>query len=282
MERLIRKGYTQLRSKPFFATKDVRIGIHTTFGKNVQFNCRRVRIGDGVSFQDNITVNADSFEIGDYGTIYNNCFFPGPGKLTIGHNFWLGVNCIIDSQGGTRIGNNVGIGAHSQLWTHMKFGDVMAGCRFHSAKKLIIEDDAWLVGHCLVSPVTIKRRSLALLGSLVVADLEENHVYGGVPAVDLTDRLGPQFADTSIPERMQYMKDKIEEFAEIYSACNMDRYVKIVTDYRGGSYSSDMTVFNIENRTYIKSGSDIEHRLIRFLLPSAKFVPFAIQDTTDR
>ncbi|HAR97080.1 MAG TPA: hypothetical protein DCR97_14135 [Deltaproteobacteria bacterium] len=282
MERLIRKGYAQLRSKPFFATDDVKIGINTTFGKNVQFNCKRVRIGDGVSFQDNITVNADSFEMGDYGTIYSNCFFPGPGQLTIGHNFWLGVNCVIDSQGGTWIGNNVGIGAHSQLWTHMKFGDVMAGCRFHSTKKLTIEDDAWLVGHCLVSPVTIKRRSLALLGSVVVSDLQENHVYGGVPVVDLTDRLGPQFADTSISERMQYMTERIEEFGTIYSVNNVDRYIKIVTDYQDGSYSGDTTVFNIKNRTYIKTGSDLEHRFIRFLLPSAKFVPVAIRNTTDR
>jgi len=54
--------------------------------------------------------------IRDFATIYPGCFFPGLGNLTIGHNFWLGANSIIDSQGGTTVGNNVGIGAYRQLW----------------------------------------------------------------------------------------------------------------------------------------------------------------------
>ena len=78
-------GHTLL-GKPYFTTDDVKIGRHVSFGRNVVFNCKRVRIGDGVLFQDNITVNSDVFEIGDYGTVYRNCFFPGPGELRIGHN----------------------------------------------------------------------------------------------------------------------------------------------------------------------------------------------------
>jgi acetyltransferase-like isoleucine patch superfamily enzyme len=143
--------------RPKFSTNDIKIGCETRFGRNVRFNCKRVRIGNGVIFHDNIRVDAEEFDvgdgvifqddiriettvfrIGDYGTIYFGCFFPGPGKLEIGHNFWLGNNSIIDSQGGTVIGNNVGIGADSQLWTHMKYGDIVAGCRFDSVAPLTI------------------------------------------------------------------------------------------------------------------------------------------------
>ena len=36
--------------------------------------------------------------------------------------------------GGMNIGNNCGIGAHSQLWSHIKYGDMLEGCRFLSEK----------------------------------------------------------------------------------------------------------------------------------------------------
>lgn len=103
--------------RPYFATRDVVVGRNVSFGKNIVFNCNRVRIGDGVVFQDNIRINAEVFEVGDYGTFYPNFFVPGPGELRMGHNCHIGISTTIDAMGGTRIGNNVGIGAYSQLWT---------------------------------------------------------------------------------------------------------------------------------------------------------------------
>ena len=170
IRKVIKKIYRFL-NKPMFSTDDITIGKNVHFGNNVVFDCKKVKIGDGCIFLDNTKVNSTEFSIGDYGTIYQNCFFPGPGKLTIGHNFWLGNNSIVDSQGNTTIGNNVGIGAHSQLWGHMRYGDIMYGCQYHSVKQLSIGNDVWLVGHNLVSPVTIEDRSMALLGSLITQNM---------------------------------------------------------------------------------------------------------------
>jgi len=260
--------------RPYFTTKDVKIGKNVSFGKNVIFNCKRVRIGDGVIFQDNITINSDVYEIGDYGTIYNHCFFPGPGSLVIGHNFWLGTSSIIDSQGETEIGSNVGIGAHSQLWGHMIFGDVMYGSRFHSIKKLTIEDDVWLVGHCLVSPVRIGKRSVVLLGSLITKDIEADRVYAGVPARDITDKVGPPFKITPVQERVHYLEQRLQEFLRAYGLNGMEHKVKIVTKKEDmSSMDKDITILNAADRTYTKIGTELEFKLIRFLLPDAKFVP---------
>ena len=87
------------------------IGRNVEFGSNVRFDCERVRIGDGASIRDNVIFEASDVTIGNYATIFDNCFFPGPGTLVVGHNFWLGTGAIVDSQGGTVIGDNVGIGA---------------------------------------------------------------------------------------------------------------------------------------------------------------------------
>jgi acetyltransferase-like isoleucine patch superfamily enzyme len=260
--------------KPRFATRDVKIGKHVSFGKNVVFNCRKIRVGDGTIFQDNIVVNADVFEIGDYGTIYRNCFFPGPGELRIGHNFWLGAGAIVDCQGGTIIGNNVGVGPQSQLWTHMKYGDVMYGCRFHSTKPLIIEDDVWIVGHCLVSPVRIGTRSMAMLGALVTNDMEPDRTYAGVPARDITEKVGKQIEPSSTEQRSAYMEKRIREFAENRRINRMGELFRVVSSPEEMQKTSgNVTVFNIANRTYQKCGSYLEYQFIRFLLPDAKFIP---------
>ena len=260
------------RRATFRADADVKLGKHVHLGRNVVFRSRRVRIGDGTVIKDDVTVESDVFEIGDYGTIYPRCFFPGPGELRIGHNFWLGTDAIVDSLGGTTIGNNVGVGAGSQLWTHMKFGDVMYGCRFNSDRPLVIGDDAWLVGHCLVSPVTIGERSLAMLGSLITKDMEPNHCYAGVPAKDLTDKLGPQFEETSIEQRTEYVNRELDAFAGKHGG--RDQLVVVACYEKLEQAPAGKIAFNVADRTYRKTSSDLEYECMRWLLGhGAKFIP---------
>jgi acetyltransferase-like isoleucine patch superfamily enzyme len=258
-------------TEPRFYGVDVTIGEGVRFGRNVVFNSSRVRIGDGVSIGDNVRVDSESFEIGDFGTIYPDCFFPGPGSIVIGHNFWLGRTSIVDSMGGTTVGNNVGVGPHSQLWTHMVYGDVLYGCRFHSSRSLEIGDDVWFVGHCLVSPIRAGDRSLAMLGSVVTKDMEADHSYAGSPARDITDRIGPQFAPRPIEERSALLRGKIDEFAA--DRGRAPETVAIVVSTWDEQMDSEVTVFNVSDRTYTKCGTPIERALMHALLPDAKFVP---------
>jgi acetyltransferase-like isoleucine patch superfamily enzyme len=251
----------------------VQIGAGVRFGRNVVFNCRRVRIGDGVVFGDNVRVDAERFEIGDFGTVYDGCFFPGPGTLSIGHNFWLGSGSIVDAKGGTTIGNNVGIGAQSQLWTHMVFGDVLYGCRFHAAKPLTIGDDAWLVGHCLVSPVVVGARSLAMLGSVITRDMLDDHCYAGVPAADITEKVGPQFAVRPVEVRARMLQERLDAFAARRGGGTQARFRIETAPDAGCRAVGEETVFNVADRTYSKRGTALERELMRFLLPDAKFVP---------
>lgn len=258
--------------RPRFSTKDVKIGRGTSFGRNVRFNCQRVRIGDGVIFQDNIRIDATEFEIGDYGTIYFGCFFPGPGKIKIGHNFWLGSNSIIDGQGGTTIGDNVCVGAQSQLWTHMKYGDVLAGCRFNSVAPLNIGNDVWLGAHNLVSPVTIGDRSLTLMGSLIVKDILPDKVFAGAPATDQTIKFGSQFSETTTEYRKGMLKAMIEKFAIVNNIKNVWDYVEICSELPQ-KWNTKKTIIDVSSRQYYKTSSRFELMLMRSLLPTAKYVP---------
>ena len=42
---------------------------------------------------------------------------------------------------------------------------------------------------------------MALVGSVITKDMEANHIYGGAPAKDLTDKMLPQFTLTANGEK---------------------------------------------------------------------------------
>jgi acetyltransferase-like isoleucine patch superfamily enzyme len=264
-------GWNWLRhrwtGRPYFATRDVSIGRFARIGRNVRFHCKSVRIGDGVVIQDDVRIDADLFEMGDFGTIYRGCHFPGPGEVRMGHNVWIGTRAIIDAQGGARIGNNVCIGPHSQLWTHMVFGDTLQGCRFHSREPLTIEDEAWLGGNCLVSPGHIGARCLVLQGSVVTRDLAADRSYAGVPAEDVTQKIGPQFEDRPLDERVADLEGRLRDFGHGGSFEVVTGAEQIPSGRR------DVTYFNVADRTYTKRGTELEAHCIRHLLPEAKFLP---------
>lgn len=228
-------------------------------------------IGDNTFIDDNIFIMCPKFSIGDYGTIYKNCRITGYKPCTIGHNFWCDQNTILNCTDQLTIGNNVGIGAYSQLWTHIKFGDVLQGCRFNNTKPMNVEDDVWFVGHCIISPITAKRKSMAMVGSVVTKDMEENHIYGGSPARDLTDKLGTQFIEVSLKKKMSMMNEKLTEFKKQ----NMDNIsIEIVSEFPQ-TLGTGITYFNVSDRTYTKNGSEIEISFMKFLLPLYKFIPSA-------
>lgn len=226
---------------------------------------RSIRIGDHTYIGANVQIICDEFEIGDYGKIHHDTNVHGYKPCRIGHNAWIGQFCVIDSIGGTTIGDNCGIGAHSQLWTHIKYGDTLEGNRFNESRPLTIGRDVWFVGHCIVSPITADDRSMAMVGAVVTKDMEANHVYAGVPARDITDKVGPQFGSVSLAVKMDRMRGYLRD-SGAKNICIVESPDEFRDD--GNSY------FAVSTRQYTKTGSEEEVRFMRFLLPEkAKFTP---------
>jgi len=250
----------------------VNVRLDSDIGSEAQ-PCEYVQLGDNVWIHAGCRLWAPRITIRDYTKIHRNSLLYGRNPVSIGYNCWFGEGTIIDCEGSTRIGDNVGVGAHSQLWSHIRHGDVMMGCRYLSFGTLNIMNDAWLVGHCMVSPVTVGPCSMALMGSVITKDMAANHVYGGSPAVDLTDKLGPPFQFTDVEFRYSYMKGKLEEFMREYG-------IRLENAYGGISIVKDwvddepyVTQFNVATRQYRKRGNPVESWFMQYLLPEAKFVP---------
>lgn len=249
--------------------KNILIGINTYISpsaiiQGVSGPAEVVVIGDGTYIGDNVEIFVDNLTIGDYCKIHKATTFHGHKPLSIGHNAWIGQNTIIDSLGGVQIGNNCGIGAYSQLWSHIRYGDPLEGCNYNSSKELIIQDDVWFVGHCIVSPITAKSKSMALVGSVITKDMEENHIYGGCPARDLTGKVPSQFSTTTVESRRAIMSN----FSIPINIKLIENDIEMLDD--------SISYFNINSRKYTKRGTSEEYQFMKLLQKNLiKFTPYA-------
>lgn len=232
-------------------------------------NADQIVIGDNTYIGNNVQIICDNFSIGDYGKIHHHTNIHGYQPCRIGHNAWIGQHCILDSIGGIQMGNNCGIGAYSQLWSHIKYGDTLEGCRFYQQKPLIIGNDVWLVGHCIVSPINIEDRAMALAGSVITKDMAYNTVYAGCPAVEISSKIGGgQFEPRSIAEKHALLQQYI---AESGIDAKQVRIVHTPEEFKADGIS----YFALTTRQYYKTQSEAEIKLMHYLLPHrAKFVPF--------
>jgi acetyltransferase-like isoleucine patch superfamily enzyme len=241
----------------------------TAIIRGINGNSKKIIIGDNCYIGKNVQIIIDELKIGDYCKIHHNTNIHGYKPCVIGHNAWIGQYTIIDSIGGVTIGNNCGIGAHSQLWSHIKYGDTLEGCRFLSDSPLKIGDDVWFVGHCIVSPINAEDKSMALVGSVITKNMKSNHVYAGSPANDITDKVGNQFNNVSI-------KDKYEKMLGYLSESSIEN-IKIVETTDDFNFNDDISYFDVSSRTYTKKQSINEIKFMNYLLPDkAKFTPYEL------
>lgn len=237
--------------------------------RGVNGKARRIVIGDNCYIGNDVQIICDDFEIGDYSKIQHHTNIHGYLPCKIGHNAWIGQYTIIDSIGGMTIGNNCGIGAHSQLWSHIKYGDTLEGCRFLSDNPMDIGNDVWFVGHCIVSPIKAADKSMAMVGSVVTKDMHYNEIYAGSPAKSISDKIGFQFKEVSIDEKLTKMNHFLNEW-------NGDKSkISIIRDYNEIlNFQEHISYFNVSDRTYYKTKSEAEVSFMKFLLPArAKFIP---------
>lgn len=230
----------------------------------------KVILGDFSFIGQNTKIFAPEFRLGDYSKLHNYSFGHGVYPLQIGRNCWIGGNTVLDSQGGLDIDDNVGIGAHSQIWTHAQFGDIVEGSRFYSKKYMHIQKDAWLVGHCIVSPVNVGEKSMAMVGSVITRDMEPNHIYGGSPAKDLTDKLGYQFEERTIQEKESKLQELIDQFYLEYPEFNDS----LVITRGGANIDDDLVYFDLTSREYTKKYLSAEIAFMKKFVPLVKFTAF--------
>jgi acetyltransferase-like isoleucine patch superfamily enzyme len=232
----------------------------------------RVRIGDHTEIHDSVKIVGDgNVVIGDYTKIHEGTLIIAQGTLNIGEACWIGQNCVIDSTGGLDMGDFVGVGIGSSLYSHIRHGDIAEGCQFDGEKKLTIGDDAWFVGQCLVNPVNVAEKSVAMLGSVIVKDMEYGRVYGGNPAKDISDKMKMPWIKRSLVTKHNTVSKLVEDGIARFGLAIDDHGYEVVM-LMPENPDPDVTYYDVSTRTYTKTDYPGEVTLNRWLFSArAKF-----------
>ncbi|MBE7454043.1 MAG: hypothetical protein HS111_35925 [Kofleriaceae bacterium] len=162
---------------------------------------RRVVVGDHCYLGESVQIRCADFRLGDFGKLHHHTNIHGALPCAIGHNAWIGQYTIIDSTGGATLGDNAASAPTPSSGATSSSATRLEGCRFLGERPLTVGKDVWFVGHCVVSPVVAHDKSMAMVGSVITRDMAANRVYAGAPAVDVTAKVGPQFAEVPSPTR---------------------------------------------------------------------------------
>jgi acetyltransferase-like isoleucine patch superfamily enzyme len=250
----------------------IKQGIGCFIHESVQIsNEADVELGDHVYIGENVKILPGKLKIGDYSKIHSGTYINPYGGITLGHLTWIGQNCIIDGTGGITAGNYLGVGMGSSLYSHIRQGDITEGCRFDKNKKLIIGHDVWFVGMCLVSPIVAHDKSMAMLGSVITKDMNSNTIYGGNPAIELSSKLGFQFKERTIDEKIELFNMHVREYIQMHNISDLN--ILLVKEYPE-YLDNHITYYNIIDRTYTKTNNAAEVAFNKWLFKyKAKFIP---------
>jgi acetyltransferase-like isoleucine patch superfamily enzyme len=134
-----------------------------------------------------IRYNTKMVFIGKRCKIYDKCFM-GVGanaKIEIGDDCILSMGVNINcSEGHLLIGNGVGIGAYSQIYTYSHYpAHNKTLLEAYKIADVTIEDDVLLMAGVIILPgVTIGKGAIVAAGAVVTKDVEPYTIVGGVPA----------------------------------------------------------------------------------------------------
>jgi acetyltransferase-like isoleucine patch superfamily enzyme len=125
-------------------------------------------------------------ECGENLSVHPHVIIKNKQNLSIGNNVSVHSFCYIDALGDIKIGDNVSIAHNSSLisFDH-DWQDITIPIKYNRLIKanIVINDDVWIgCGVRILKGVTIHSRSVIAAGSVVLNNIEEGSLVGGVPA----------------------------------------------------------------------------------------------------
>lgn len=172
---------------------------------------------DKVTIGDDVTINVlEKLVIGERSTIGNNFIIEGR-DIEIGAEFWSGHHCQIG--GGSRfektsllrigywghlgnygfintarpvqIGNEVGMGTDTKIYTHGAYQSFLDGFPVDFGP-VTIGDNVWIPGAIVLPNVVIGNNVVVAVGSVVTKSIPSGCLVGGVPAKTIKENVYPR------------------------------------------------------------------------------------------
>ncbi|KZN54989.1 acyltransferase [Pseudoalteromonas luteoviolacea] len=303
----------------------IYISDEALVGENVEITAKEIHISSGCKVEDGTKINAsgtvylgdftligansiiqvNNLTLMDYSKLQRNMFMNGGSDCYIGYNSWIGSNCILNVAESLYIGNGVGIGTYSSVWTHGHHGELLEGCKIHKVSPVRIENDVWILGcYNVISPgVVVGEKALVMTGSIVTKDVPPMTAVGGNPAKPIPS-LAP-YEEVIVEDKLIKMESFIREFCEQFTSSkklneekppwlieseygshtivtvdspeeleNLEYSIAIVKKGLSEEQEYKGSVFDLSSKYYYKTSSKIEVKFIQFLLyEKARFMP---------
>lgn len=223
-----------------------------------------IHLGKSVKIKSNNAINVkDKLQIGEYGTINEHCEISGRdirigqelwmlpyakigggsafevhSKLCIGDYCHVGMYCFINTARPVYIGDEVGLGTRTALYTHGAYSSALKGFPV-AFGEIHIGDYTWIPGAIVNPGVEIGKNCVIGVNSLVTRDIPDGSFAAGSPARIIKKNVFPR--KISPQERVDFFHSFLQTFAEICSDKHQVKY----------SGSSDIIKVRIDKATVL-------------------------------
>jgi acetyltransferase-like isoleucine patch superfamily enzyme len=211
-----------------------------SIGREVLLKGGTVHLGKNVIIKSDNTINVkDKLKIGEKGAINEHCEISGRdiqigqelwmlpyakigggsafeihSKLRIGDYCHIGMYCFINTARPVYIGNEVGLGTRTALYTHGAYSSALNGFPI-AFGEIYIGDYTWIPGATVNPGVKIGKNCIIGVNSLVTKDVPDGCLAAGTPAKVIRENAFPK--ELSFEERADFFDIFLETFGEICS-----------------------------------------------------------------
>jgi len=158
-----------------------------------KIECDELVIGDGTTIRAHAEIYGTRVVLGPESFIDEYAVIGGgsAGELTTGAWFHLGMFAQINTARPVTIGEEVGVGIGSRVFTHGAYLSELDGFPV-SFESVTIGDRVWIPNAIIMPGVTIENDVVVAAGSVVSRDLPMYCLAGGTPAKVLKEKAYPQ------------------------------------------------------------------------------------------
>lgn len=223
------------------------LGEGVTIDGEVLLKGGMIHLGKSVNIKSNNAINVkDKLRIGGYSTINERCEISGR-DIKIGQELWMlpyakigggsafevhsrlcigdychvGMYCFINTARPVYIGDEVGLGTRTALYTHGAYSSALQGFPV-AFGEIHIGDYTWIPGAIVNPGVEIGKNCVIGVNSLVTKDIPDGSFAGGSPAKIIKKNVFPR--KISPQERVDFFHSFLQTFAEIYSDKHQVKY----------------------------------------------------------
>ncbi|MDX2360095.1 MAG: hypothetical protein QNK23_04775 [Crocinitomicaceae bacterium] len=213
----IGKG-SRIRFGTILMSRKITIGKKTKIGPFSYVSAQELTIGNYSKIKILSAVSSRVITVGNYVHISPLAIISGEHTensiFKVGDHSRFFPFCWIETGEGVTIGNNVGVGGHTLIFTHGVWSDYLDGGPV-AFGPVTIKDNVWLPWRVFVMPnVTIGENAIIGANSTVTRSVADNVIAAGSPAKELSKNALQELSNEEKQERIQHI---LSSFSKEYN-----------------------------------------------------------------